>query len=340
MGVQGQAVKRNFYDKQWNPRGRQRANQGMNKFNDLFDMYRDTLSELCANRFKWVGWPESVDVRFLERTLFQTALSVFYFEERYDQFLAMRASSAGAWNMYDNPTHFQVTGSSFISRRLPAAMCVPIWANYGRRPDTDIVNIYATKLANLDLTLEINANNARRTKVLMVTENQKLSGTNINDMLDRGDAIIPINKKVFEDGLPIETADLGVDPDQLVKLHMYKTRLWGEVMGLLGIDNSNQDKAERLVVAEVGANDGQVDNMRRVNLNAREQAVDRIKAKWPGQFEELHVGYWVDEPPADAMAPGVDTEDGGDTLDLGELEATNERNASGAINYRRLARGN
>lgn len=318
MGVQGDAARRNYAHKA-DPRRKVSPNPAVNKFNDLYNMYFDQLSELCTNRFKWEGLPDSVDIRFMERTLFQTALSVFYFEDRYDQFLAMRGVGSGQWNMYDNPTMFTVTGSSYVSRRLLASECVPIWANYGRRPDLDIVSIYATKLANLDLSLEINAGNARRGKIVATTENQKLSMANIVDMIDRGDPVIYVNKKVFEQA-DISVMDLGIHPDQLVNLHMFKTRLWSECMGLLGIDNSNQDKKERLVQAEVSANDGQTENMRRINLNAREQAADLINKRWPSLGGNVKVSYWVDEQTPDSELAAALS--GDDSVDAGELTAS------------------
>lgn len=312
MGFTGDAVRRNFYDQHdMRSRGRQ-PNQSVNKYADLYRMYHDILTDLATNRFKWTGFPPSIDVRFLELTLHRSGLAVFYFDERYGQFFALRGTPAGVWNVYDNPTKFQVTGNSFINRVIDASYGVPIWAKYSRRSDTDIVNIYAAKFADLDLSLEINAHNARRGKMVASTENQKLSARVINDMIDRGDPTIFFNRKAFDpaDG-SISTLDLGIDPDQLLKFHMFKSRLWSECMGLLGIDNANQDKKERLVAAEVSANDGQTDNMRRVNLNAREQAAERINKKWPGLHVE--VSFHVDDSPEE------------EPRSMGELNSTTER---------------
>jgi len=297
MGLQGDAVRRNFYDKHSMRGSSTMPNQSNNKFMDLYNMYNNTLSELCMNRFKWTGLPSSVDVRFLEQTLFNTGLSVFYFDERYDQYLALRGTSAGSWNFYDNPTAFQVNGNSFINRVMPASECVPIWANYTRTPDLDIVRIYATKLADLDMTIELNAHNARRTRAVATTDNQRLSAANFMQQVDRGDPVIMFRKGSM-DAEDFTTVDWGVHPDQLINIHMFRTRLWSECMGLLGIDNANQDKKERLVASEVSANDGQTDNMRRVSLNAREEAAKAINAKWPN-LPPITVGFHVDDTPSD-----------------------------------------
>jgi hydroxypyruvate isomerase len=79
----------------------------------------------------------------------------------------------------------------------------------------------------------------------------------------------------------VQLVDLGVDTDALVNIHIVRTREWNECMGLLGIANANQDKKERLVAAEVGANDEQSDMMRYVNLNARRMACEQINTMFP-----------------------------------------------------------
>jgi hypothetical protein len=313
-GQQGQAVERNFYKPFLNPGPRRAPNQSANKFADLYNMYYNTLSELCMNRFKWVGLPPTVDVRFVEQTLFRSALVVFYFEERYDQYMALRGTSAGNWNIYDNPTGFQVNGNSYVNRYVSARDAVPIWANYTRTPDTDIVAIYAQKFADLDLTLEINAHKARQSTIVFASENQKLSIQNLMAAIDRGDPWIPVKKNTLNPDDDLKPVDFGIDKDRLLNDHMLKSRLWGECMGLLGIDNANTDKRERVQAAEVNANDGQVSNMRRVNLNAREQAAAAINRRWPNlPSGPVSVSYHVDGDPVDEAG------DAGGSLDLGNL---------------------
>jgi hypothetical protein len=271
-------------------------NQANNRQYMMENMYQRVLGELAMNRFKWEGFPESVDTRWLEMTLLTNALSVVFvdrgiFDEKTgekkvagtDRMFAMRAMQSGSRNLVDNPTHFTITGTSFNGRRLPAAMpgvvynndraCVPIWANYFRVPDMDIVKIYSWKLARIDRTIEINSDNARRTRVLTFSENSRLSAANVQDQLDRGESVIKLTETA--PGM-VNAFDLGIDPKSISELSVLRTRLWNECMGLLGINNSNQDKKERLVESEVGANDDQIDTMRRVTLNARQDAAELI----------------------------------------------------------------
>lgn len=240
-------------------------------------MYMRILGELASNRFKWSNLPDTIDARFLEVTLFRSALSVFFKDEGTDAFLAMAGSPNGNLNMYGNPTAFTVVGNRFVGRTISAADAVPIWANFMRIPDIDIVMIYASKFAELDRTIEINSKNARIPKVIVTNENQRLSAENIRRMIDEGQPHITVSQGI---GDMVSALDLGVNPDTIEKLHIIRTRLWNECMGLLGINNANQDKKERLVSDEVDANNDQVAASRRVNLNAREFAADEINKRF------------------------------------------------------------
>lgn len=255
-------------------------NLGNNRRAILERMYVRILTELASNRFKWSGLPATIDVRYLELTLFRRAQAVFYFDTDYNAYFALAGGGNGPVNMVDRPTSFLITGMGrFRSKTVSAKKAVGIYANYLRQPDTDIVGIYASKLADIDLTIEINARNARRNKVIMSAENQRLSASNIARQLEEGNNAIQVGGAV-QDLEFISAIDLGIPHEVHEKMHILRTRLWNECMGLLGIENANQDKKERLVAAEVGANDDQTSMMRYVNLNARRQACDEINARY------------------------------------------------------------
>lgn len=256
-------------------------------------MLMRTMTEMAVNRFKWSGMPDSISVRFMELTMFYRALAVFYFDPQYNKFLALQGNPSGNYNFLNDPTAFFVTGNQFVGKTLrstPYAMtvggevksfeaeCVPVWSNYLRIPDLDIVTIYASKIAEFDRTIEINGKTARRTKILVASDNQRLSMVNLNRQIDEGQGMIQLSNSALMEG--ITALDLGSDPDAIEKLSIVRSRLWSEAMGLLGINNANQDKKERLVAAEVGANDEQIEAVKAVNLNARQEAAYKINKRY------------------------------------------------------------
>lgn len=289
--------------------GRASNNQTNNRQIVLQRMHRRVLGELAMNRFEWKGFEGTgVNVRFLEMMLYFHALAVVFKDDpKYvpdarepggmklarmgtGQIYALRGAASGPRNLVDDPTAFTVTGSNFTGRVLTHNECVPIWANYFRSPDLDIVEVYSQKLAEVDRTIEINMMNARRSKVMAYNENGQLTAKNINDMIDRGEATIPVNMQL---GDMVTALDLGVDPKGIEVLSVIRARLWNEAMGMLGINNSNQDKKERLVSAEVGANDDQVGSARRVNLNARQDAANAINEMFG---LDVSVDYYQNQP--------------------------------------------
>lgn len=281
-------------------------------------MYMRILTELATNRFSWSGLPNSINERFLEMTLFRNALSVFYWDHNFNKFLALRASGSGGPNMYDNPTSYTVTGNAQVNKTLQAKHVVPIWANYMRIPDLDIVLLYSRKLANLDRTIEIAGNNMRQTKIIAADENSRLSMQNIDRQIEEGVSVIYVNPQL--DITQIQALDISPHPEALPNLMVAKAKMWNECMSLLGINNANQDKKERLVADEVSANDDQVFATRAVSLNARRMACEEInrKFKYPdGKPLDVWVDYVNDVEPA---VPQSSFNGKDEYNDMGELD--------------------
>ncbi len=277
-------------------------NPGAQRERNIQRMLEGRLTELAINRFKYDGLPDSVDARFLELILLFNGLAVWYWDKDYDKVLAVRGSGVGAINFYDNPISFNTIGPGnqvlfagnagdtykpkLLSAYIPASdvdktdeekklKAVGMYPNALRVPEVDIIQIYSTRLATIDRTLEINTKNARKTKYITSNFNSQLTVNNISRMIDEGVEQISVKDGMRPDEV-IGVIDLGITPDAYDKLSVLRARWWNEAMGLLGIDNANQDKKERLVAAEVGANDAQTDSMRFVALNARRQALDYI----------------------------------------------------------------
>lgn len=254
-----------------------KANAGYAAEEVIRAAYERVFIELAANRFQWSGLPPEVDTRFLEMAILRHGVCLFYFEPLFDKFLAVQGSPNGERNILDQPTGYTVPGrAGYEGRRLNMFECVPIWGNYTRVPDLDIIMIYAKRLANIERSLEINTTNARRPRVLIGSKDQRMTMANINRQIDEGVAAIGASQNF--DPSTISAIDLGINPQTLEQLHTYRTREWNTAMGLLGINNANQDKRERLVADEVAANDEQVSAMKNVALNARRTAAAQINA--------------------------------------------------------------
>lgn len=256
-----------------------RRNLPADRLAALERMYMRQLIELSANRFKWEGLPEDIDPRFLEMELTMRGRIIFMRHPKHpEKLVALRGDPLGNWDYQDNATEYSYIGNDILSGTVSADDCVPIWSNYHRIPDLDTIMIYATKIAQADRTVEINAMSARLTKIIAAEENRKLSMANISQQIEQGNPVIYVTKGF--DPSAVTVLDLGVHPEGIVSMQTVKTKMWAEAMTYLGINNANQDKKERLVSAEVGANDEQVNTFRNIALNAREHAVEKINEKF------------------------------------------------------------
>lgn len=317
----------NFYSTHLN--GGRKQNRAINQQAATEQMYVRVLTELCANRFEWKNLPDSVDVRFLETNLIWRGLAVFYQDTNSGQYFVVQGAGSGATNFLDQPIQYTVIGPDMQTTTLRAvpsydatptgdvgerrdAECVPIWCNYMRTPDLDIIRLAATRLAKMDRSIEITSDNMRKTKVVNAPEDQRLSYINALKQLEEGQPTI-MGSPALDMG-NVQVLDLGVDPLTLPNLMIAKSKLWNEYMGLLGINNANQDKKERLVAAEVGANDEQVEATRRIALNARQQAADQINKLFGLTIE---VDYYNASVPAE-QAAGEEFTAGGAPAQQGE----------------------
>lgn len=245
--------------------------------------YYDLLKMLACSVYKWEGLPPEIDERFLELTLFQTALAVFFNDPEFNAFFALRGSPSGQLNVYNNPTRYMVYGANGrFHRNLAANECVPIWANYLRQPMHNTIDLYARKLTDIDRTMDVNLA-AQKTPVLITcTEEQRLTMLNLYKQYDGNEPVIfgyKIIDQAAAGGQPIQAIQTGA-PYIVTDLLTDKARIWAEIMTYLGINNANQDKKERLVADEVSANDDQIQMCRLMNLNARRQACDQINRKY------------------------------------------------------------
>lgn len=255
-------------------------------------MHTRVLTELSLNRFKWIGLPEEIDPRFMELNMFYNAFGLFFRDHRFSKYVFTRASVAGGLDMYDNPNYMQAIATNYpsirVSMRRPtmdeknnilAGVGIPVYSNYLRMPDLDIVQVYAKKLAIVDRTIDINTANARHTKVVYHNERTRLSVENIDREVEQGNNSIKVRVggQFGEDiNKHIGVLDMGINPDQIEKLQISRTRHFNDACTYLGIDNSNQDKKERVVADEVNANADQALMVRYMNLQARQQACEAI----------------------------------------------------------------
>lgn len=253
--------------------------------NIQYRIYAEWIEEMACSVYRWEGLPTEIDQRFLEITLFERALSVFFYDEEYDAFFSTMGTPSGTVNMYNNPTGYLAYGSNGFRRELDAKDCVPIWNNYLRRPCIDAVQVYARRLADIDRTMDVNLHSQKMPVIVFCPEQQKHTVVNLMKQYDGNEPVIIALDGMFDVS---QMTYLSSEAPYIVdKLLRDKAVIWSECMTYFGIDNTNIAKAERVQSAEVRANDGQIEANRLIRLNCRREACKEINRKYG-------LSVWVD----------------------------------------------
>lgn len=234
--------------------------------------YLNRLKEYALNMFEWINLPKTVDARFIELVLFEEG-KINFFEDKLIGFLALRVNESGKQNVYNEFNKKYIYANNGFSRVRNLRNSVTIYNNYLRTPTYTTVNLYAIRLARVTRAIDLNIE-AQKTPILITCpENQKLSLKNVYEQYKGNAPVIYTDSEFNLDSVKVLKTDA---PFVVDKLTLYKHDLWNEVMTFLGVNNSNQDKKERLVANEVDANDEQIEQARFNMLDARKDACKKI----------------------------------------------------------------
>lgn len=242
----------------------------LNKRTYIF--YLERLMELSISMFKWKNVPDSIDTRFLEKTLFENGSAVYFKDEVLGD-LALPVAMNGRWNVYNVPINRRAYATNGYQKNLDDKNSVIIFNNMIRTNSALTCRIYAKRLYNLDRIIDVNANAQKTPVVVQGTEQQYLTVKNLAKEYDGnapfifGDKNLDLNAlKAISTGAPF-VAD---------KIYQLKTQIWNEALTYLGINNINYQKKERMISDEVLRNQGGTIASRYSRLNSRRQAADMI----------------------------------------------------------------
>lgn len=268
------------------------------------DMYTNLLYNLALARFTWKGLPPGIDERFVELMLLQQGMVLFFPDTNLRRFMITQSAYQGTINPYFNATSFTPIGQNYSYRELTSKQCVPIWDNLNRTPITNIISLYAKRLAMLDRALDVNIDNLSIPMIVACEEGQKMTLENIIKQKEDGvpaiytysAANLDNNFSTFPNTTPYISDKILAD----------KAQIWNEAMSFLGVQNSNTEKKERLLTGEVAAGSEKVNVMRLSFLKARQTACDTIHRLWPLLNIQVE---WSDNTSGGILSTREDSED-------------------------------
>lgn len=242
--------------------------------NKTYIDYYNRLMELALNVFEWENLPPSVDERFIELTLYEMGYCLYFNDEIIGN-LALTCTIGGQLDVYRIPLLRRAYAVNGYNKMCSAKDSVLIFNNYLHTPTQSTIELFARRLYEIERAIDINVKAQKTPTLILSSEQQRLTMKNLYMQYDGNEPFIFGDKNLDIDGIKSLKTDAPFVAD---KLETLKHQVWNEALTFCGIENSNQDKKERLVSDEVGSNYGNIEAQRNVMLNARKQAVKKINS--------------------------------------------------------------
>lgn len=237
-----------------------------------FMQYFNRLCEISMSVFEWKNLPDSVDPRFMEMSLNSDGHAVF-FKDDVMGFLCMRAALGGRWDVYNVPMRRYAYASNGYHETLHKYNSVIIWNNLKRTNSMLDIEMFASRLYDIDRSIDVNAR-AQKTPVLVTCEeNQRLTLENVYNQMNGNAPAIFGSTGLNKEAISCLSTQAPFVADKLYKL---KVDIWNEALTYLGIANVQTQKKERMVTEEVQRGMGGVFASRFGRLQARRTACEEI----------------------------------------------------------------
>lgn len=248
-----------------------------------YNHYWRRLVEMAVSRFEWKNLPPTVDPRFMEISLFNDGMCVF-FKDDVLGFLGLRCVPSGLWNVYNIPIDRRAYASNSYQKNLTEENSVIIYNNFLRTGSALDIREYAQRLYDVERAIDINVMLQKTPVLIQCDEKQRLTLVNLFKKYEGNVPFIYANKKLDLDG--VKTINLQV-PFVAQQLQSVLDREWNDALTYLGISNIAIEKKERLITDEVDRHQGGVIASRNSALEARRQACRQIN-------EMFGLDVWVD----------------------------------------------
>lgn len=275
--------------------------------NRTYQQYYNRLTELSVVMFDWQNMPDTIDLRFLELTLFRYGRAVI-FEDEALGWLALPVATGGGFDVYGKPTGRRAYASNGYSKELDETNSVIVYNNYLHTDSMLDVEMFARRLYDMDRTIDVNIKAQKTPLVIRCTEQQRTTMLALLKKYEGNEPFIFGDKNLDMNGIAVLKTDAPFVAD---KVRQEKNQTWNEALTYMGISNTNTTKKERLVTDEVIRSQGGTIASRYSRLEMRRQACRELAALFPDTFKDAECVYREDFREADdeVMIEGETGED-------------------------------
>jgi hypothetical protein len=241
--------------------------------------YIDRLKMLAISLFSWKDLDKYAGTgasRFLELSLYEDGRGVFIKDETLG-YMALKVNPSDKLNVYQLPTKVMAWSIGY-NKQYDFDDVVYIMNNELQKPTREFMELFAYRLYETERTIDINLN-AQKTPVLIEGDTKTILTLKNVYMQYSGNTPFIFGNKQFDISNKLNV--LKTDAPYIVdKLDIHKHQIFNDALTVLGIDNANTDKKERLITNEVESNEELIKYYLNCFYKTRKYACEQIKEKF------------------------------------------------------------
>lgn len=255
------------------------------------EFWFNNLLAKAASLFKWTGLPPSVNPYYLT-AMTLTDGWIVWTRDKLGHVRALRGSVFNP-DCYGKPTEFLIANHVPSCNGLKGKLGVDgvlMYANRNAESIVPLVKKYAEQLARLDTDIRINLDNVAVARVFPVENDaQAQKIRRMYDDLQRGLPAVLIEGDFMRE---MEELQPVLTPTEYLVPAMLKDRrmIINDFLSQIGVDNCAVEKAERLVSAEVSANNAEIDLNRAYFDTALQNSVDEVNKMFGTSISFDYIG--------------------------------------------------
>ena len=247
--------------------------------NSTYVDYLDRLKLIAVSLFEWKGLDDIAGYgasRFMELVLYENGRACFYKDEEIG-YKVLRANPDDKFNVYELPTKI-LAWSLGYNKKVDFDDCVFVMNNLLMKPTLETLRLMSMRLYEVERTIDVNLT-AQKTPVLIEGDTKTILTLKNVYMQYSGNTPFIFGNKQFDISNKLNV--LKTDAPYIIdKLDIHKHQILNEALTVMGIDNANTDKRERLITNEVESNDQLISYYLNCFYKTRKKACDEINEKF------------------------------------------------------------
>jgi hypothetical protein len=247
--------------------------------NSTYIDYLDRLRMLATSLFTWKGLDEIAGTgasRFLEQSLYDEGRACFVKDGELG-YLALKVNPSDKLNVYELPTQVMAWSIGY-NKNYDFDNVVYIMNNELQKPTREFMELFAYRLYETERTIDINLT-AHKTPILIEGDTKTILTLKNVYMQYSGNTPFIFGNKQFDISNKLNV--LKTDAPYIIdKLDIHKHQIFNDALTILGINNANTDKKERLITNEVESNEELIKFYLNCFYKVRKKACDDINKKY------------------------------------------------------------